>query len=539
MEKSNPAFVASLYYISGVEEVMSGNYKDAAKLFYRVMVLNPNHAAANYQSAKLYSQTDEQVALKYAERAYLLDTLNSDFTDLYINLLLANQQIDKTKSLLEGFIAARRNLKISYFNLVRIASELGDDILLSEYAQEYDRNWGYNPAIVNAYTNALLNRKQYRQLEKYLIRLSESYTDEPQIFIQLGKVLATLLDGTGAVASFNRAIAIDSTSYQGHLALSDYYRINNNTPKYLEASEQLFRARDLPSDVKVKYFEETFFDINLLKANYPAVKRIAQAMYMSDPKNAEIERVMLRFMMYTGDLAAAISVLNEQINSPNVSSESYSTLIDIYSYQKEYAAADSLVKIAVARYPKLPQFEIASAALLWQNEDSAGALKALERANKLTRSDSLKSVIYGFRGDILYKAAKTKQAFAAYDRALKYYHDNAVMLNNYAYYLSLEKVRLEDALRMATRACELSENNSTYLDTKAWILYELGRYEEARTVQRLALGLTREPSPELLLHYGDILLKLGDKFLAETYWRRAAESGADPETIKERLKLLE
>jgi Flp pilus assembly protein TadD len=113
-----------------------------------------------------------------------------------------------------------------------------------------------------------------------------------------------------------------------------------------------------------------------------------------------------------------------------------------------------------------------------------------------------------------------------------------MVLNNYAYFLSVEGRDFERALIMSTRANQLSENNSTYLDTHAWILYKLGKYEEARNVQRKALMLDTTGSEALLMHYGDILYALDDKFMAETYWKKALEAGADPRLVEQRLSKL-
>ena len=92
---------------------------------------------------------------------------------------------------------------------------------------------------------------------------------------------------------------------------------------------------------------------------------------------------------------------------------------------------------------------------------------------------------------------------------------------------------------MARKANRLSPNNPTYLDTYAWVLYMLGRYEEAREPMRLAVSLDRTDSKELLIHYGDILYKLNDRFIASIYWKKALEKGYDPEEIEKRLKLIE
>jgi Flp pilus assembly protein TadD len=74
------------------------------------------------------------------------------------------------------------------------------------------------------------------------------------------------------------------------------------------------------------------------------------------------------------------------------------------------------------------------------------------------------------------------------------------------------------------------------MDTHAWILFRMGRLEEARQLMRQAVALDGQKSPELLLHYGDILHALGEQFMAETYWKKALEKGADKTKIEERMK---
>ena len=91
----------------------------------------------------------------------------------------------------------------------------------------------------------------------------------------------------------------------------------------------------------------------------------------------------------------------------------------------------------------------------------------------------------------------------------------------------------------AARAVELDGNNATLLDTYAWVLFRLGRLQEARRTMQQAISFDRSENPELYLHYGDILAALGEKFMAETYWRKALEKGYDdPRAIEERIRQL-
>ncbi|MEG2755903.1 MAG: hypothetical protein RR931_04765, partial [Mucinivorans sp.] len=108
--------------------------------------------------------------------------------------------------------------------------------------------------------------------------------------------------------------------------------------------------------------------------------------------------------------------------------------------------------------------------------------------------------------------------------------------NNWAYFTALYGGgNLKTALLRAERANELSPQNPTFLDTKAWVLYTMGRYEEAKQVMLLTLGLEKVRSADILEHYGDILYALGEDSRARNYWQQALDAGADKTKIQERL----
>jgi tetratricopeptide (TPR) repeat protein len=168
--------------------------------------------------------------------------------------------------------------------------------------------------------------------------------------------------------------------------------------------------------------------------------------------------------------------------------------------------------------------------------------KKPEKAFRRIDNDSLRSLILGVVGDMYYSrdsVAGTARAYAFYERALADNPDNISVLNNYAYFLSLDGRDLDRALAMSSRVMELEPGNPTFIDTYGWVLYKLGRYEEAKTALRQAVALDAEGSSELLIHYGDVLYELKEYYMASVYWRKAQEAGHDPAEIERRLKKIE
>ena len=165
-----------------------------------------------------------------------------------------------------------------------------------------------------------------------------------------------------------------------------------------------------------------------------------------------------------------------------------------------------------------------------------------EKALKNIKNDSIRSTMLGTIGDIVHQKDSVtgrNDSFQYYEKALKYNPDNIHALNNYSYFLSLEDRDLEKALGMIARVMELEPGNPTYIDTYGWILYKLGRYDEAKAALRQAIALDGENSKELLIHYGDILYELKDYFMASVYWKKARDNGYDPVEIEDRLTKIE
>ena len=126
-------------------------------------------------------------------------------------------------------------------------------------------------------------------------------------------------------------------------------------------------------------------------------------------------------------------------------------------------------------------------------------------------------------GDILHQKGMEKEAFEAYDSCLVWKEDNIGCLNNYAYYLSVKGIRLDDAEKMSFRTIKAEPKNATYLDTYAWILFMQKRYDEAKTYIDQTLENDTTPSAVLFEHAGDIYYHVGEKEKALEYWQEALE----------------
>lgn len=74
---------------------------------------------------------------------------------------------------------------------------------------------------------------------------------------------------------------------------------------------------------------------------------------------------------------------------------------------------------------------------------------------------------------------------------------------------------------MSAKTVAAEPDNATYLDTYGWILYCLGRPQDAKPHFKRAMLYGGKESPVILDHYAEVLFSLGEYTMARVYWDKA------------------
>jgi len=175
----------------------------------------------------------------------------------------------------------------------------------------------------------------------------------------------------------------------------------------------------------------------------------------------------------------------------------------------------------------------------YRQEDKDNALEAFRNGINVITDESIPEIVsdfYAVMGDLLHEKGRQQDAFAAYDSCLVWKEDNIGCLNNYAYYLSLQGLRLDDAEQMSYRTVKAEPENSTYLDTYAWILFCQQRYAEAKVYIDEALRCDSLVSGVIVEHAGDIYAQAGDTDRAVELWKQAQADDPDNKLLRKKIK---
>jgi len=99
--------------------------------------------------------------------------------------------------------------------------------------------------------------------------------------------------------------------------------------------------------------------------------------------------------------------------------------------------------------------------------------------------------------------------------------DHVDALNALGYTLADRTDRYQEAYGYVKRALELRPNDNAILDSMGWVLYRLGKYNEA--VKALRKSLEIKLDPEVAAHLGEVLWVTGEQEDAREIWKQALE----------------
>ena len=131
------------------------------------------------------------------------------------------------------------------------------------------------------------------------------------------------------------------------------------------------------------------------------------------------------------------------------------------------------------------------------------------------------------------RIGRKDEAFKNFEKVLELDTTNAVVLNYVGYTYAERNDSLEYALDLINRALAIEENNGYYIDSRGWVFYQMGRYEEALVDLLKANELVEDAV--ILEHLGDIYIKLNDLIRAKEIFERVLELDPDNKTIKKKL----
>ena len=532
---------ASLFYLEGIKSnVLEGDSARAKAWFKKVLEIDSTHSPSLYELASLTALDQPEEALQYSLKANAIDTTNTWYKMQLGRLLIATQRYDSALTLYDQLIRMNPNDPDNYRLKALLYDQLGQPEKALEVLETAENRFGIIELLASHKLQLLLNTQQFDRAMAEARMLVETFPYNEDNYVVLAELYAMMNMNNLAQENYDKALSINPNSMRALASLNDFYKRQNDNVRFLETASKLFRLKEFPLETKLKFYEELFQNPSFVRNNFIQMGELVRTLAITYPEDLRTLELYAKYLIAGGSIEQALQLYKSHVNDSIPQKQIFNDIIGMEAYLKRADSVDKYTTIALERFPEDAELRLQKASVTaYMLEKPQEAVPLFEEALKYAKTDSLRSVIYGAIGDNYHTLGDDRKCFKAYDKGMKLDTTNVSIYNNYSYFLSLRNERLDKALEWAQKAVRLDPNNPTFLDTYAWVLYQLGRYEEARIPMRQAISLDSDNNKELYVHYGDILYKLGDRYMASYYWEKALENGYDAQEIENRLKQIE
>ncbi len=175
---------------------------------------------------------------------------------------------------------------------------------------------------------------------------------------------------------------------------------------------------------------------------------------------------------------------------------------------------------------------LALAQLLVDADQSDSALTILKGVI-LEGGDSVRALFNV--GAIHEQHGRFDEAVNTFELLLSIDPNHSQALNYLGYMFADRNVRLQESLALIQRALAADANSGAFIDSYAWVLYRLGRFEESLVQIKKAVELIPIDDPIVTEHLGDIHFALGNVAEARAAWEAALELDPDNDALREKV----
>ena len=471
---------------------------------------------------------DTEGAIKHFEEA--LKFMPDDAASMFE----LSEQYVKANRLEDGFAMIKKAAELDPDNKwyqMRLGLFYRNFEQFDDYIKIYEKLTAKYPGDINMLadlTDAYLITKNYdKALEKADLFVKQAGADT-RYYHMLANAYMDAGKEKKALSLYDKIKAMDPNDQYINISLLEYYEKKGKLDQAFNELIDAIHNENLDFATKANIYEYWFNKFQDSKNIDQQAVKAGNAFVETYPDNALGYLILASYYLKRDEFqpCKTMSLKALEFDRSNYGAWQYLVLSEAPLLE-----TDSLLKHSVEAlqyYPNQPVFYwfagVSHALKKMDNE----AIGYFERGRKFVIDKKLLADFDSYLGDLYHAVGEAEKAFEAYDRVLRNEPDNALVLNNYAYYLSLRKERLDEAKTMAQHAVELAPDNEVYLDTYAWVLYQKGEYAAAETQMNKAIKLLKQPDKTYFQHYADILEKVNKPEKAAEY-RIKAKSLSDEE----------
>ena len=512
------------------------DYASAFGLLQHCLDIHPNAASALYEVSQYYMFLRQvpqgQEAL---EKAVANAPDNYWYSQGLASLYQQQNELDKAVTLLEQMVVRFPAKQDPLFNLLDLygRQEKYDEVIstLNRLEKRMGKNEQLSMEKFRIYLQMKDDKKAFQEIES----LVQEYPMDMRYQVILGDVYLQNGKKQEAYDVYQKVLAAEPDNPMAIFSMASYYKQTGQEELYQQQLDTLLLNKKVTPDTKVGVMRQMIVENEQADKDSTQIIALFDRIMKQEQDDPQIPMLYAQYLLSKNMEAESVPVLEQVVDLDPTNKAARMMLIGAAVKKEDYKQIIKVCEPGIEATPDALEFYYYLAVAYNQAEKPDSVISICKRALEHTTADSKKEIVsdfYSILGDMYHTQKQMKEAYAAYDSALVYNPSNIGALNNYAYYLSVDK-----AEEMSYKTVKAEPNNATYLDTYAWILFEKGNYAEARIyIDNAMKSEGGDKSDVIVEHCGDIYYMTGDVDGALTYWKKALEMGSESKTLKQKIE---
>ena len=532
--------------LSAVERYNDRDLEASEALLAAVLANDGTNDAAWYYLSMIAVEKKEMAeAEEFLRKACELDPDNYWYRYRLARLYAVTQRQELTISMYEELLEDFPKKSDLYFDMVELYAAQGEYEKALDTLKEIETVFGMTEGIAMYRFNLLRTLERHEEAYESLEEYNRQYSS-PYVLSTLADYQMSMYNDSTALAYYDEALDIAPDYSPALLGKAETLRMTRKYDRYFDVLEKYVRTSDSPSSAKCDYLMAIVqrTDPKFVRSFMPQLDSVMAVALEVHPADSSILQTAGIYYYSTDrkDKARDHFRLNAETYPESLSASA--NLVEFLMFAEEWEALSEEGRKAYDRFPEETGFLEMASVGDYNLKEYDKVLDICEKVLEVAPDDSSRTLrAWSTMGDIYHQLGEDKKAYKAYDKALKINPDYVYVLNNYAYYLSVQGKKLKKAYNMSRRTIEAEPDNATYLDTFGWILYLQGKALEAKPFFKHAMLYGGKESPVVLDHYAEVLYALKEYDMAFVYWNLAKQKnkGDIPDLdarIEERKKAI-
>lgn len=513
------------FFLEALRMKQKGDYDAAYSLYTHCLDIYPSSSAALYEISRFYmylgQEKKDEEALKRAVRS---DESNFWYKQTLAAYYEAKRELPKAISVYEDMaerFPTRLEPLMSLVDLYNQTKSYQQVVNTLDRLEELD---GKSEQISMEKFRMYLNLGDTEKAFTEIASLAAEYPYDMRYRTILGDVYLENGKPQEAYDVYQRILKEEPGYAPALLSMASYYQKTGQDSLYHVQLDTILLNRNVESDTKMNIMRQLILQSEQTTKDSTQIVALFRNILKEPQQNADLAMLCAQYMITKHMEKESVPVLEQVLD---LDPENKPARLQLLSYAIRDNKLDDVIEIAkpaLVYNPDALEFYYYLGLAHYQKDELDEALDVFDKGVKQINEKSDKNVasdFYAILGDIYHQKGMSAESYAAYDSSLVYNPDNIGTMNNYAYFLSQDRTHLDKAEEMSYKTVKAEPDNSTYLDTYAWILFEKGRYTEARIYIEQALRNGGDTSRVIVEHCGDIYYKLGEVDKAVEYWKKA------------------